>query len=144
MSKTFSYRLLGIGKIYEPLASQLKEEGIVLLEEGIRGSATYTNFRAPGKASNWKRRWFSGSLALTRARPWAQMYAQTIIDVPLTDERLGSMQFSLEGNDTLLVAHDASLFHSDWSGKIEFRFRTSQARGFLDKLRELGRGGPGQ
>jgi len=136
MSKTFSYRLLGIGKIYEPLASQLKEEGIVLLDEGIGGSATYTNFRAPGKASNWKRRWFTGSLVLTRARLWAQMYAQTIIDVPLTDERLGSMQFSLEGNDTLLVAHDAALFHSDWSGKIEFRFRTSQARAFLDKLRE--------
>jgi hypothetical protein len=141
MSKTFSYRLFGLGKIYEPLASQLREEGIVLLEEGIAGSATYTNFRAPGKASNWKRRWFTGSLALTRVRLWGQMYAQTIIDVPLTDKQLGSVQFSLEGNDTLLVAHDASLFHSDWSGKIEFRFRTSQAQVFLDKLRELGLGG---
>ena len=101
------------------------------MDEGIRGSATYINFRAPGKASNWLRRWFTASMALTRERLWAQMYAQTIIDVPLTDERLESMQFSVDGD-----AFDASLFHNDWSGRIEYRFGTAQARAFLDKLRE--------
>jgi hypothetical protein len=95
MSKTFSYRLLGLGKIHEPLASQLKEEGIVLSGEGIGGSATYMNFRA-GKGLQLEAALVFGGADLTRARLWAQMYAQTIIDVPLTHERLGSMQFSLE------------------------------------------------
>ncbi|MEK6337045.1 MAG: hypothetical protein AABM67_19150 [Acidobacteriota bacterium] len=144
MTKTISYRLLGLGKIHEPLASQLKAEGILLLDEGIRGSATYINFRAPGKASNWLRRWFTASIALTRVRLWAQMYAQNIIDVPVTDERLKSMQFSIEGDGTLLVAFDASLFHSDWSGRIEYRFQSAQARAFLDKLGEAGLSGAGQ
>ena len=135
MAKTLSYRLIGLGKIHEPLASQLKGEGILMLDEGIRGSATYINFRAPGKASNWKRRWFTASIALTRVRLWAQMYAQTIIDVPVTDERLKSMEFSVEGDGTLLVAFDASLFHNDWSGRIEYRFRTAQALAFLDTRR---------
>lgn len=136
MTKTLSYRLFGIGKIPAPLAAQLKAEGMLLLDEGIKGSATYIDFRAPGKASNWKRRWYSGSIALTQVRLVAMQYAEVIIDVPLTDERLGKMQFSLDDGDTLRVALDASLFHDDWSGKIEYRFRTPQARVFLDRLRE--------
>lgn len=136
MTKTFSYRLFGIGKIPEQLAAELDGEGILLLDEGIRGSATYIDFRAPGKASNWKRQWFTAAIALTRVRLWAQLYSQTIIDVAFTDERISSMQFSVEKDDALLVVFDASLFHNDWSGKIEYRFRTAQARAFLDKLRE--------
>ena len=60
---------------------------------------------------------------------------QTIIDVPVTDERTRSMEFSVEGDGTLLVAFDASLFHNDWSGRIEYRFQTAQARAFLEKVR---------
>jgi len=41
MTKTLSYSLFGIGKIPEQLAVQLKSEGMVLWDEGIRGSATY-------------------------------------------------------------------------------------------------------
>lgn len=134
MSKTFAYSLFGIGKIPEQLAVQLKSEGIQLWDEGIRGSTTYSDFRAPGKYSKWKRRWHTASIVLTEVRLVALQYSQAIIDVPLTDERMRSMQFSLEG-DTLLVAFDASLFHSDWSGRIECRFHTIQAKDFLNRLR---------
>jgi hypothetical protein len=46
------------------------------------------------------------------------------------------MRFSVEGQDTLLVAFDPSLFHPGWSGTMEYRFRTSEAPAFLEKLRE--------
>jgi hypothetical protein len=131
--KTLSYRLFGIGKVTDQLAAELKLEGLVLLDEGIKCSATYIDFRAPGKYSNWKRRWFSGSIALTQVRLVAQQYAEIIIDVPLRDERLRSMQIALDG-DALLIAFDARLFHPDWSGKVEYRFRTPHARAFLDRL----------
>ena len=95
---------------------------------------TYLNFRAPGKYSSWRRQWFTGSIALTQARLVGLQYSNPVINVPVTDERLHSMRFSVEDGTTLLVAFDPALFHNDWSGTIECRFRTSQAEDFLEKL----------
>ena len=136
MTKTLLYRLFGAGKIPEPLATQLKGEGILLWDEGIKGSVTYIDFRSPGRYSSWRRQWYTASIALTEARLMALRYSQMIINVPLKDERIRSMQFSPEERETLLVAFDAALFHNDWSGKIEYRFRTAQVQVFLDRLRE--------
>ncbi|HEY0546122.1 MAG TPA: hypothetical protein VGC91_12150 [Pyrinomonadaceae bacterium] len=135
--KALFYRLFGLGKIPEPLAAQLKSEGVLLLDEGVKGSVTYLDFRSPGRYSSWRRQWYTASIALTQARLLGLRFAQTIIDVPLKDERIRRMQFSVEGSETLLVAFDPALFHHDWSGKIEYRFRTAQAQSFVDKLREL-------
>ena len=110
-------------------------EGVVLSDEGIKGTVTYTNFRSPNRYAGWRRQWHTASIALTNARLLAFAYSSPIIDVPLNDERLRQMQFSLEDDGALLVAFDASLFHSDWSGKIEYRFRTPYAQAFLDKLK---------
>ena len=134
MAKTLLYRLFGAWKIREELASVLKREGILLQNEGIRGSVTYRNFRAPGKYAKWKRQWFTASIALTEARLVALRHARPIIDVPLADVRIRSLLVSLVGGDTLLVVHNAALFHEDWSGTIEHRFRTPQAKRFLDLL----------
>ena len=136
MTKTFLYRLFGLGKIPAHLAAQLKTEGIVLLDEGIRGSTTYRDFRSPRRYAAWKRQWYTASLVLTEARLFALGFSRTIIDVPLEDERLSRVSFSLEANGTLLVSLDAALFHQDWSGKIEYRFRTQYGQAFLDKLQE--------
>lgn len=136
MTKTLLYRLFGVGKIPEYLAAQLSAEGILLLDEGIKGSVTYINFRSPVRYANWKRQWYTASIALTEARLVALRFSQTIINVPLTDERIRSMNFSLEASGTLLAAFDAALFHQDWSGKLEYRFRTEYGQSFLDKLRE--------
>jgi hypothetical protein len=136
MTKTLLYRLFGVGKIPDNLAAQLKGEGILLSDEGIKGSVTYIDFRAPGRASNWRRQWYTTAIALTEVRLVALRNSQTIINVPLTDERIRSMRFSLEKSDTLLVTFNAALFHPDWSGTIEYRFRTEQAQAILDKLRE--------
>ena len=51
------------------------------------------------------------------------------------DERIRRLKVSLENPGTLLIAFDASLFHDDWSGSIEYRFHTSQAQAFLDALK---------
>jgi hypothetical protein len=61
-------------------------------------------------------------------------YSNTAINVPVDDERMRSMRFSVEEETTLVVAFDPALFHHDWSGTMEYRFRTSQAAAFLEKL----------
>lgn len=134
MAKTLFYRLFGAGKFPELLAAALKREGVLLLEEGIPGTVTYTGFRAPGKFFGWKRQWFTASIALTSARLVATRYAATLLDVPLTDDRFRGLRFALERGDTLAIAFDAGLFNDDWSGSIEYRFRTPRAADVLDML----------
>lgn len=134
MSKSILYRFFGVGKIPAQYEAALKSEGIILSDEGIKGSVTYIDFRSPGKYSGWRRQWYTASIALTQSRLAAYRSTMPIIDVPLTDERFRQLNFSLEENGALLVAFDASLFHNDWSGKIEYRFQTPQAQAFLDKI----------
>ena len=120
----------------EPLMAQLKSEGVLLMDEGLKGSVTYLDFRSPGRYTNWRRQWYTASIVLTQTRLLALRYTNETINVPLADERLRRLQISLEEGDTLCVAFDPSIFHDDWSGTIEYRFRTTQAQAFLDTLRE--------
>jgi hypothetical protein len=135
MPKTLLYRLFGAGRMPQQWRSTIESEGVVLFDEGIGGSITYRDFSAPGRRSSWRKVAFSGSIALTKTRLLALQYANPAINVPLDDPRLKQMQFSVEGEDKLLVAFNANLFHNDWSGTIEYRFRTEQAPAFLKGLR---------
>lgn len=139
--KSLMYRLFGVGKIPASLTAQLKNERLVLLDEGIKGSVTYLNFRSPQRIASWKKQWHTAAIALTEVRLVGLRFSQTIINVPLTDERLRRMQFSVEASDALLVSFDAALFQPDWSGTIEYRFRTPQAQAFIDRLRRFVVGG---
>ena len=113
----------------------LEQEGIVLLDDGVRGSITFKNFRAPGRRHSWKRTWFRGSLVLTQRRFAAFTSFRQIIDVPLVDERIDALHCSLEGEEKLCVAFDPSVFNDAWSGSVEYRFRTPKARLFIDGVR---------
>ncbi|SRR5258707_12715274 len=135
MAKTFLYRLFGVGRMPAQWRATIESEGIVLIDEGIAGSVTYRDFRAPGKRSAWRKVAFSGSIALTKTRLLAVQYANPAINIPLDDERFGQLRISVEGEGTLLVAFDASLFHNDWSGTMEYRFRTAQAQTLFETLR---------
>lgn len=134
MKKTLLYRLFGFGKLPAQYLPAIQGEGLILSDEGIKGSVTFLNFRSPQRYANWKRQWFSASIALTNTRLLGFQFSNPIIDVPFTDVRFRQMNFLLEDETTLLVAFDASLFHNDWSGTIEYRFKTPLAKDFLDKL----------
>ncbi len=136
MAKTLLYRLFGLGKIPAQLRATLNSEGILAFDEGIKGSVTYRDFRAPGKYSAWRRQWFTGSIILTKVRLVSLQSLSQAIDVLLTDEHIRNLRISVEKEDTLLIAFDPSLFHPDWSGTIEYRFRTTEAKAFVEKLRE--------
>jgi len=134
MAKTFLYQIFGIGKIATDTRAEIEREGIVLLDEGIRGTVTYLNFRAPGRYSNWKRQWFSSAIILTKTRLLGLRLQDPIIDVLLTDERFPQLKFSVEDGNRFLAAFDASLFNNDWTGTIEYRFKTPIARELCEKL----------
>jgi hypothetical protein len=135
LAKTLLYRLFGVGKIPAQWRATMESEDIVLMDEGIGGTVTYRDFRSPGRRASWKKSAFSGAIALTRTRLLALQFGNPVINVPLDDQRLRQMQFSGEGADRILIAFNANLFHDDWSGTIEYRFRTPEAPAFLKSLR---------
>lgn len=135
MAKTFLYRFFGIGKLPAYLVAEFHAEGLVSLDEGIRGTVTYINFRGGGRISNWKRQWFGAAIVLTQKRLVAYRLRHPIIDIALDDLRLKQMEFSIEESGTFLAAFDASLFQPDWSGRIEYRFRTPIASQLLTQIK---------
>lgn len=138
MGRALLYRLFGLGRIPRRALPNLEQEGIVLLDEGIGGSITFRDFRAPGRRYSWRRSWFTGSLVFTGRRFAAFAFSKAIINVPLGDDRISELRCSLEGDVTLRVDFDPSAFHEDWSGALECRFSTSRARLFLERLDACG------
>ena len=136
MAKSLLYRLFGVGRIPKLVGDRLRMEGVVVADEGIPGSVTYRDFRSPGRYSSWRKQAFIGSVVVTNIRLVALMYSKFAVDVPFTDERIRRLQISRE-RDRLLIGFDASLFHDDWSGTIEYRYGTSQATEILKWIHDL-------
>lgn len=132
--KTLLYRLFGFGKIPNAMRPILESEGIALIEEGIGGSVTLRNFRAPGRWHSYKRSWFTGALVVTGLRFAAFQFSKPLINVPLDDARLGALKGSVEKESILRIDFDASVFQDNATGSVECRFRTPQARLFLERL----------
>lgn len=139
MGKTLLYRIFGVGRLPRNVEDQIQREGVVLRDEGIRGSVTFRRFRAPGRYHGWKRSWFSGSIALTRQHFLAFKYSRPIIGVPWDHDKLEELTVRLEGENTLCVAFEASVFQEDASGEVEVRLSTPLAREALGQIERLRR-----
>ena len=115
---------------------QIEREGVVLEEEGIGGSITFLKFRAPGRYNGWKRKWFSGSIVLTREHFLAFSFSKPVIGGAWNHEKIGALKCSVPSENKLLVEFDASTFNEDWAGQIELRFSTSMAAQFLETIEQ--------
>jgi hypothetical protein len=148
MKKTLAYMLFKIGRIPIALMKELQSEVIEVYDEGIHCSLTFKNFKAPGRRETWRRIWFGGAIALTASRLVALSGTRfttgialsddggRLINVPSDDDRFRLMSVSLDKPDRLVIAFDASLFHHDWSGELEYRFRTQQAQHLLEAIKK--------
>jgi hypothetical protein len=111
------------GKLPDPLRAELEAEGVVLLEEGLRGTLTYRNYRAPGRRYGMRKVRIAGVIAVTRLRVvvWG---AGRQVDVPLG---YPGVEVARDGEEKVMFAFDASAFHTDRSGRVEVRLRTPSA-----------------
>jgi len=132
--KSIFYSLFGLGKLPKVMAPTLRGEGIVLLDEGVRGSVTLRKFRAPGRIHSYRKSAFAGSIVITELRFAAFALWRPLINVPLDDERLELLELSVPREGLLCVKFDAGAFLDDWKGSVECRFSTSSARMFLSRL----------
>ncbi len=134
MEKSWTHRWFGWGKVPKKVRPELEREGVVFLDEGLRGALILRKFRAPGRWHYYKKSLFSGSLVITKKRVLAFAHTRPLVNITLDHERLNDLKFNLDEGERLVVTFDAGLFNDDWSGQVECRFATSKARLFLRKL----------
>jgi len=127
MSSTIGHRLFGLGRIPRRLRDSLGVEGVRVLDEGIRVSVTYRNYRSPGKWFAWKRSTGSGAVVMTQRRLFVSFYRWPILDIERADSRLHRITMSVPATDVLELAFDAADLDSSRSGEVTIRLRTSQA-----------------
>lgn len=124
-----------IGKLPETLMSELTSEGILRMNEKVRGTITYRNFHAPGKRFLYEKSAFTSTIVVTKTRLVATSFGKMAINVPYTDERFRAMKFTVE-DGKLCVFFDAALFHPEWLGQLEFRFKMPEAQQFFVEIQK--------
>lgn len=135
MSKSIFYRLFRAGAIPKNVRARLAQEAVLLQEEGVCGSLTFRDFRAPGRVHRLKVQRFAGSLVLTRQHLLAFAWSMPVIGLSWQDAKIRALNGTVESGNTLCLSYDAALFNRDWSGIIEVRYRTSMAAAVLENLR---------
>ena len=120
-------RMLGIARLPVEADALIPLDDRLLVSEHLFCSVTLRNFRAPGRACNWKRQWFAGSIAVSEDHIIAFRGRRRLINTAFDDPRFIKISFTAD-EYSLYIAHDAALYHDDWSGQIQYRFLTPDAQ----------------
>ncbi len=131
-------RLVGAGRLSDDLRAALTSEGLLFLEEGLAGSITYRNYRAPGSRSSHRKEATSGAIAVTTQRLVIWAGGGKNIDIPLNHPLRAALKVSIEQPGRICFSYDAGRFRPDRSGTIEVRLRTPQPARVVDLLRASG------
>lgn len=118
----------GFGRLPDDARLLVTPNNIILKLEHVWASITFRDFSRGSNYSSWRRKWFAGSLAVTTDRLLAYWGSSRLINVPYSDCRFSGLDFSGSDDRTIDIIHDASLFHPTWSGKLQYRFRSGDAK----------------
>ena len=133
----FTRLLLGNGTLKPEVRAALEADGLILLEEGLRGSIRYRHFKAPGKRFHGKvtAECFGLGLSETRLALYCRSGRSRLIDAPLSEPRLQTFELSLDGDDRLVVHIDFDRFtEPKVSGQMTIRMTTPNARRLLEHV----------
>jgi hypothetical protein len=140
MKKAISYRLFGLGSVPKKLRPVLEAEGIVVLDEGMRGRFMAKSVRGPGKYHRHRIEGFSGWLAVTRERVVCYSYGKRQMNISVHDPKLSELRVEAPDQESLSISFESSVFREGWQGVIQFRFKTDEAHWFQDVLGHFGAG----
>lgn len=114
----------------------LATEGVVLLDEGLSGSITYRDYRAPGTYSSFRTVAVSGAIVVTGERLVVWAAKSKAIDVPLRDPLRASIAVIPSGDppDEITFRYNAAAFSPDRSGSVEIHFRTAATAAVMHLL----------
>lgn len=129
---------LGNGALKPQVRSQLEAEGLVLIDEGLRGTIRYEGFKAPGKRFYGKVAGERLAIGLSEERfvVYCRSGSVELMDSAYASPRLAALDISVEDNDTLALRVDYDrIGEPGISGVITVRARTPQAGEIAKQLR---------
>lgn len=138
MKKTILYRLFGVGSVPKTLRPVLEREGVVVLDEGIRGWFITKRVNGPGKRYRHRAEGFSGCLAVTKARVVCYTYGKRQINISVEDPKIANLYVDIPTEQKLSLSFESSDFLEGWQGVIELRFGTEKAHLFREALIGIG------
>ena len=128
---------LGNGKLDPKVRAALESEGLVLVEEGLRGSVRYRRFRAPGRRHHGKVTGERIALAVSKERfvVYCRSGSTVLVDSSFTNPRLDFVDIELQGTDSvsIRVDYDRADF-PEISGEITIVVRTRNAATIVNQL----------
>ncbi len=139
MKKPLGYHLFGIGRVPSVTRAMLEDEGIEIMDDGIRVTVSYRHYAAPGKRFSRKTEGGHGSIVLTSKRLIGFAYSHRILNVRVDDPRLSNLGLHLDGPECLAIEIDPSVFHPGQSGTVVYRFHTPKATALLEHLKRVKR-----
>jgi len=89
--------LFGRGRLSDGLRAELKSEGIVHREDGLRGSITYRHDRGPGERSNWSKERIRTSFVVTSRRLGVLVRSRPVVNVAFDDPRFFHLDLRVDG-----------------------------------------------
>ncbi len=132
---SFLVRLLAGGGRFSPeQRAELEAEGAQILEDGLRGSVTWRDYRAQRRYSSFRKKGVYVAIALTGRRLLVQRTGGKEIDVPFDHPGFAAIEASLDEPDRLCLAFDPGAFDPEASGRIEVRLSTLQAGRLLERI----------
>jgi hypothetical protein len=117
------------GLLPEQVRADLARDDVLFLEEGLRGSITHRNYRAPGQYTWLGRYPVRAALAITAGRlviALGPRYKE--LDVPRAGPWERVVTATAERSGVVCVSWQVGAFHPDRSGTEEVRLRTPNAK----------------
>ena len=108
MSRTILYRLLGMGSVPKKVLPVLKQEGIVVLDEGMGGRFMTKHVDGPGKRYRNRSEGFSGCLAVTKKRVLCYTYGKRQISIAVDDPKMAKLYVDAPDDQSLSLTFESS------------------------------------
>ncbi len=138
MGKSILFRLFRLGALPDRVRPELELEGITALEEGIGASLSAKRLKGPGRRHFHKKSRFPACIAVTNKRVAVFAFRnQEIINIPAEKINPDNFSAGILDNSVLVISLESSSFLSGWSGAVEIKFRTRNARGLYEAIRSL-------
>ena len=131
------------GALPGPLRAELEAEGLIHIEERVRGALSLRSFRAPWKyASREYRGFLRFTIALTNTRLLVYGWRGRNVDVGWADPRIAGLELSVDKKrGRLAIAVDVGRFHPDWSGSMTIHLRCEEPGTTMRMIEQLRRRG---
>lgn len=138
MKKILLYRLFRLGSIPEKLLLLLKQEGIIVSDNGIDGCFIAQHVNGPKKKYRHQSEGFSGCLVITKEKVVCYTYRRRQINISVKDPKITKLYVKTLNEEKLYLSFKSTDFQDSWNGVIKFQFNTKKALQFHKALIEIG------